>query len=153
MAAWDVHRAKLFGACETKTGIESFHRLVDLVMTQEPYRSAQRVFWVTDNGSSHRSPKSVSRLAQWYPNALLVPTPIHASWLNQIEIYFSVVQRKVLAPNECDSLAELEQRLLAFQSHYETIAQPFKWQFTREDLKPVLAQLSQYHPQSNQLAA
>jgi hypothetical protein len=153
MAAWDVHRAKLFGGCETKTGIESFHRLVDLVMTREPYRSAHRVFWVTDNGSSHRSPKSVSRLAQWYPNALLVHTPVHASWLNQIEIYFSVVQRKVLAPNECDSLAELEQRLLAFQSHYETIAQPFKWQFTRDDLKHVLAQLSHYHPQSNQLAA
>jgi hypothetical protein len=153
MAAGDVHRAKLVGACETKTGIESFHRLVDLVMSQEPYRSATRVFWVTDNGSSHRSPKSVQRLAQWYPNALLVHTPVHASWLNQIEIYFSVVQRKVLTPNECDSLAELEQRLLAFQSHYETIAQPFKWQFTREDLKHILTQLSPYHPQSNQMAA
>lgn len=153
MAAWDVHRAKLFGLYETKTGIESFHRLVDLVMAQEPYRSAARVFWVTDNGSSHRSQKAVLRLAQWYPNAILVHTPVHASWLNQIEIYFSVVQRKVLDPNECENLAELKQRLSSFQSHYESIAQPFKWQFTRDDLKHVLTQLASYHPETNQLAA
>jgi hypothetical protein len=153
MAAWDVHRAKLFGGCETKTGIESFHRLVDLVMTQEPYRSAERVFWVTDNGSSHRSLKSVHRLAQWYQNALLVHTPVHASWINQIEIYFSVVQRKVLTPNQCENLAELQQRLLSFQAHYETIARPFQWQFTHDDLENLLAKLSYHDREGKKLAA
>ena len=138
MAAWDVHRAKLFGGCETKTGIESFHRLVDLVMTQEPYRSAQRVFWVTDNGSSHRSPKSVGRLAQWYPNALLVHTPVHASWLNQIEIYFSILQRKVLTPNDFESLEELEHRILRFQRLFEQIGKPFDWKYTKNDLYSML---------------
>ena len=98
IAAWDVRRAKVFGLCAKSTGIEPYHQLVDLVMQQEPYRCANRVFWVTDNGSSHRGQTSIDRLAQWYPNAIQVHTPIHASWLNQIEIYFSVVQRKVLTP-------------------------------------------------------
>jgi hypothetical protein len=53
LAAWDVHHARLFGRCEPTTGIEPFGRLVDQVMTSEPYASAERVFWVVDNGSSH----------------------------------------------------------------------------------------------------
>jgi hypothetical protein len=142
LAAWDVRRAKIHGFCRQTTGIEAYHGLVDLVMKQEPYRSARRVFWITDNGSSHRGQASVKRLAQWYPNAIQVHTPVHASWLNQIEIYFSIVQRKVLTPNEFDNLRELESRLLAFQSHYETKAKPFEWQFTKEDLKRLLKKLS-----------
>ena len=70
-----------------------------------------------------------------------IHTPIHASWLNQVEIYFSIVQRKVLTPNDFSSLAELEQRLLAFQVHYERTASPFKWTFTRSDLHKLLAKI------------
>lgn len=141
LAAWDVRRAKVFGLCCERTGIESFHRLVDLVMSKPPYRSARRVFWVTDNGSSHRGKSSIERLTQWYPNAVLVHTPIHASWLNQVEIYFSVLQRKVLSPNDFEDLRELEARILSFQSLYEATAKPFTWKFSREDLKSVLARL------------
>ena len=141
MAAWDVRRAKIFGLCEKKTGIDPFHRLVDLVMQQEPYRSARRVFWVTDNGSSHRGEKSVKRLSSWYPNAIQIHTPVHASWLNQIEIYFSIVQRKVLTPNDFKGLDDLESRLLEFQTYYEKIAKPFKWKFSKNDLKPILDQI------------
>lgn len=147
MAAWDVRRAKVFGQCESTTGIESYHRLVDLVMGQEPYRSARRVFWVTDNGSSHRGEKAVQRLAGWYPNAVQVFTPVHASWLNQVEIYFSIVQRKVLTPNDFVDLAEVEDRLLRFQTHYEGIAKPFEWKYTREDLKRLLGKLSLHEKQ------
>jgi hypothetical protein len=135
LAAWDVHRAKLYGCCENKTGIKSYQKLVDLVMQQEPYKSAPRVFWITDNGSSHQGQKSVERLANWYPNAIQIHTPVHASWLNQIEIYFSIVQRKVLAPNEFKDLKELEERIMHFQGYYESIASPFKWEFSKEDLK------------------
>jgi hypothetical protein len=67
-------------------------------MTAEPYASARRVFWVVDNGSSHRGQASVDRLQGAWSNLTLVHLPVHASWLNQIEIYFSVVQRKVLTP-------------------------------------------------------
>ena len=135
LAAWDVQQGKIFGLCRPSTGIESFHDLVDLVMGQEPYRSASRVFWITDNGSSHRGQSSIDRLTDWYPNAIQVHTPIHASWLNQVEIYFSVLQRKVLTPNDFESLDELETRIIQFQSEYENISKPFEWKFTREDLK------------------
>jgi hypothetical protein len=139
MAAWDVRQAKIFGLCKTSTGIDSYRELVDLVMCQEPYRSAHRVFWITDNGSSHRGQASIDRLKNWYPNTVQVHTPIHASWLNQVEIYFSVLQRKVLTPNDFENLADLENRILGFQESYETIAKPFEWKFTREDMKKVLA--------------
>jgi hypothetical protein len=142
MAAWDVRQAKIFGLCKASTGIDSYRELVDLVMCQEPYRSAHRVFWITDNGSSHRGRTSIDRLKEWYPNAIQVHTPVHASWLNQVEIYFSVLQRKVLTPNDFENLKELENRILAFQELYESIAKPFEWKFTREDMKKVLAKFN-----------
>jgi len=98
LAAWDVRRGRVFGRSEPKGGIEPFDRLVWQVMTKEPYASARRVFWIIDNGSSHRGQASIDRLQRRWPNLILVHTPIHASWLNQIEIYFSIVQRKVLTP-------------------------------------------------------
>jgi len=143
LAAWDVRRAQLFDRCETRGGIEPFDRLVAQVMTQEPYASARRVFWVVDNGSSHRGRRSLERLQGNYANLVLVHLPIHASWLNQVEIYFSIVQRKVLQPNDFADLAALEQRLLAFARHYQQIAKPFQWKFTRSDLDRLLARLDQ----------
>jgi uncharacterized protein YdaL len=110
-------------------------------MSQPPYRSAHRVFWVVDNGSSHRGLEAAKRLQERWPAITLVHTPVHASWLNQVEIYFSILQRKVLTPNDFTSLAELEQRLLDFQEHYEQIAKPFRWTFTRRDLAKLLARL------------
>jgi len=109
---------------------------------------------VTDNGFSHRGQTSVDRLAKGYPNAIQAHTPVNASWLNQIEIYFSVVQRKVLTPNDFHDLKTLEQRLLAFQSRYEEIAKPFQWKFTKDDLNRILSKLSDYTDlQTKQLAA
>lgn len=141
LAAWDVHRAKLFGRCEPKTTIGAVDRLVEQVMTTEPYRSARRVFWIADNCSSHRGEKAAARLQGQWPTLTLVHTPVHASWLNQVEIYFSIVQRKVVTPNDFASLRELEDRLLAFQRRYEQTAKPFQWTFTRADLADLLAKL------------
>jgi hypothetical protein len=142
LAAWDVHRAKVFGRCEPTTGIEPFTRLVDQVMTTEPYASARRVYWVVDNGSSHRGQRAVDRLTTRWRNARLVQLPIHASWLNQVEIYFSVVQRKVLTPNDFKDLADVEARLQAFERRYEATATPFKWKYTRSDLAKLLERLT-----------
>lgn len=141
LAAWDVHRARIFGRCELQTGIAPFERLVQDVMRRRPYCSAKRVFWIVDNGSSHRGQASVTRLAARWPNLQLVHTPIHASWLNQIEIYFSIIQRKVLTPNDFESTAEVENRLRNFEKHYQVIAQPFEWNFSRRDLTRMLARL------------
>jgi hypothetical protein len=141
LAALDVHRAKLFGRCERTTGIAPFDRLVTQVMSQSPYREARRVFWIVDNGSSHRGAACVHRLQTAFPNLVPVHGPIHASWLNQIEIYFSVVQRKALTPNDFRSLADVEERLLGFQRYYENIAAPFEWRFTKDDLAALLRKL------------
>ena len=80
----DVHRARVFGRCETTTGIAPFDRLVEQVMTRPPYNDARRVFWIVDNGSSHRGKTSVARLRQQFPRLTLVHDPVHASWLNQV---------------------------------------------------------------------
>jgi hypothetical protein len=141
LAVLDVHRATVFGRCEPTTGIVPFDRLVRQVMTHPPYCDARRVFWIADNGSSHRGDAAVQRLQAAFPNAILVHGPVHASWLNQIEIYFSIVQRKVLTPNEFGSLADVEDRLLAFQQYYEGIAKPFEWRFTRDDLDDLMLKL------------
>ena len=143
MAAWDVRRGGVIGRCEATTGIAPFDRLVDQVMAQEPYRSAPRVFWIVDNGSSHRGDKAARRLQARYPNLILVHLPTHASWLNQIEIYFSIVQRKVLNPNDFTDLDEVAHRLLAFQHRYEQTAVPFDWRFTRADLDDLLRRLDE----------
>jgi len=140
LAALDVHRAKVFGRCEPTTGIEPFDRLVDQVMRQAPYRDARRVFWIVDNGSSHRGERAVRRLQTKDPRIVLVQGPVHASWLNQIEIYFSILQRKALTPNDFPSLEALADRLLRFERYYESIATPFEWKFTRHDLHTMLQQ-------------
>jgi len=145
LAAWDVRRAKIFGCCDLTTGIVPFDRLVDQVMSQKPYRQARRVFWIVDNGSSHRGQAACQRLRKKYSNLVLVHLPVHASWLNQVEIYFSVVQKKVLMPNDFPSLDAVAQRLLAFQSYYEQIAKPFEWRFTRAELRKLVEKLNA-HP-------
>ena len=127
----------------------TFNRLVDLVMTQSPYQTSGRVFWIVDGGSAHHRNTFPTRLSSMYPNAVAVSLPVHASWLNQIEIYFSIVQRKGLTPNDFTSLAEVEERLLRFQEHYEQIATPFEWKFTRADLDALLKRLQNHAPASS----
>ena len=141
LAALDVHRAKVFGRCESTTGIAPFQRLVDQVMSQPPYETARRVFWIMDNGSSHRGEASVRRLTKTHPRLVPVHGPVHASWLNQIEIYFSIIQRKVLTPNDFRSLGEVAQRLTDFERYFEAIARPFEWKFTRADLNALIARM------------
>ncbi len=153
VAALDVHRAKLFGRCEAKSGIAPFDRLVAQVMATPPYTEARRVFWIVDNGSAHRGPRAVARLQAQHPRLVLVHGPVHASWLNQIEIYFSVVQRKVLTPNDFASLPVVAERLAAFERYYETLATPFQWTFTRSDLTKLLQRMGTTHLADLRLAA
>ena len=136
LAAMDVHDPGrgLFGRCEPKVGNDPFDRLVQQVMSAEPYASARRVFWVVDNGTSHRGQPSIERLQGAWPNLVLVHLPRHASWLNQIEIYFSILPRKALTPCHFADLDELAKRILGFQAEFRRSAQPFDWTFTRADL-------------------
>jgi transposase len=148
LAAYDVHQAQVFGQCSPSTGIEPFMALVEQVMTTEPYASAKRVFWVVDNGSSHRGQAAIDRLAKRFPNAVMVHTPVHASWLNQVEIYFSVIQRKVVSPNDFTHLDQVQQRLADFEQRYNATARPFQWKFTPADLDDLLARIDQHQQQT-----
>jgi transposase len=151
LAAWDVRRGQVTGRCEPTTGIAPFARLVEQVMTAEPYASADRVFWITDNGSSHRGAASVTRMTSAWPNAHLIHLPLRASWLDQAEIYFSIVQRKVISPNDFTSLDQIRDRLAAFEIRYNALARPFNWKFTRTDLDDLLHRLDAHdktHPQA-----
>ena len=119
-----------------------------------PYASASRVFWIVDNGSDHRGNASIKRLQGRWPNLILVHLPVHASWLNQVEISHSIIQRKLLAPNDFHRTAELAHALNDFEHRYNEIAQPFDWTFTREDLADPLARLDERdHEPSLTLAA
>jgi hypothetical protein len=111
-------------------------------MTQEPYASAQRVYWVADNGSSHNQSMWASqRLTDTYPNTLLVHTPVHASWLNQVDVFFSILSRKALHGQSFDTLDALAERILTFQNWYNQSCQPFKWSWTRQQLNDYLTKI------------
>ena len=157
LAALDIgrqggRRPRVFGRSEPRGAIDPFDRLVRQLMSKEPYASARRVFWIVDNGSSHRGQKAVDRLQRRWPNLILIHLPVHASWLNQIEIYYSIVQRKVLEPNDFANLAELARTLNTFEHRWNKIAEPFDWRFTRDDLAALIDRLAAHEPQL-QLAA
>jgi len=141
LAAWDIQEGIVIGRCEAKTGIEPFGRLVKQVMERPEYAKAQRVFWVVDNGSSHRGAASIQRMVRAYANAILVHTPVHASWLNQVEIYFSLVQRKVLTPNDFADLAAVEERLRLYEELTNSSPRPFDWKFDHRKLTAFLRRL------------
>ncbi|MER5555213.1 transposase [Streptomyces sp. NPDC002793] len=144
LAAYEIHRAEVFGRCEQTTGIVPFMKLVEQVMTIEPYASAKRVYWIVDNGSSQRGKSAINRMDSRFPNAVMVHTPVHASWLNLIEIFFSIVQRKVVSPNDFTNLDEVRDRLRAFEDRYNATAQPFQWKFTTTDLDDLLTRLDRH---------
>jgi hypothetical protein len=141
LAAWDVRRGYVMGRCEPTTGIEPFGRLVHQVLAEEPYCSAERLFWIVDNGSSHRGDTAQKRLRQVDSRIILVHTPVHASWLNQVEIYFSIIQRKVLTPNEFADLEAVRLRLALYEELSNQHPTPFQWKFDRTKLLALIAKI------------
>jgi transposase len=139
--AYDVHRARLIGHIAPTTGIVPFSALVEKVMASEPYASARRVFWVVDNGSSHAGAASVERMRAAWPTCQLVHLPVHASWLNQIEIVFSIIGRKVIRPADFADLDALAARLAAFEPRFNATATPFDWRFGRRELADLLRRI------------
>ena len=141
LAAWDVRRGYVMGRCEPTTGIAPFGRLVKQVLAEEPYRSGERLFWIVDNGSSHRGETAKKRLRQVDSRIIVVHTPVHASWLNQVEIYFSIIQRKVLTPNDFADLETIRLRLALYEELSNQHPTPFQWKFDRTKLTALLAKI------------
>ena len=144
LAGLDVHTGKVFASTPKTTGIVPFTDLVGEVMARPEYKNAPRVFVVVDNGSDHRGKKAADRLRKAHPNAVMIHTPVHASWLNQIEIFFSVIQKKVISPNDFPSLEALSETLLAFIARYNQTARPFSWKYTADDLADLIRRISQH---------
>jgi transposase len=142
LAAMDVGSGEVMGVVDATCGIVPFGRLTAEVMGREPYASAEKVYWVVDNGSSHRGANAQIRLQDAYPNAVLVHTPVHASWLNQIEVFFSILTRKALTGSSFDGLDALTDRILGFQDWYNQTARPFNWTWDRAKLNQYLKHLS-----------
>ncbi len=132
--AYDVHRATLIGHVAPTTGIVAFAALVKKLMSTEPYSSARKVYWVVGNGYSHAGRASVKRMAEAWPTITLVHLPVHASGLNQVEVVFSVVHRKVVKGGDYADLLALADALVRFEARYNSTAKPFDWAFTRAEL-------------------
>lgn len=150
LAGLDVHTGRVFASTPGTTGIIPFMDLVGQVMERPEYRDAPRVFVVVDNGSDHRGTKAIDRLRKAHPNAVMIHTPVHASWLNQVEIFFSVIQKKVISPNDFPSLEKLSETLLAFVDRYNHTAGPFSWKYTAADLKDLLRRIIEHDKQETQ---
>jgi transposase len=147
LAGLDVHTGEVFASTPETTGIVPFMDLVAQVMERPEYKNAPRVFVIVDNGSDHRGKAAADRLRKAHPNAVMVHTPVHASWLNQIEIFFSVIQKKVVSPNHFPSLENLSETLLAFIDRYNRTAEPFNWKYTADDLKDLLHRIREHEKQ------
>jgi transposase len=143
LAALDVRTGKVFASTPQATGIAPFMDLIGQVMSRPEYKEAPRVFVIVDNGSDHRGQAAADRLRDAYPNAIMIHTPVHASWVNQVEIVFSVIQKKVLTPGDFPGLGTLSHALLAFVHRYNRAARPFNWKFSADDLTALLHRISQ----------
>lgn len=135
LACLDVQNGQVWGQCYVRKRRAEVEAFVNELFAREPYASAKRIHFILDNCSSQHPSTFPNWMKQHYPNVRLHYLPTHASWLNQIELYFSIVQRKVLTPNDFCDLDALEVRLLEFQKLYNRKARPFNWHFTRADLE------------------
>ena len=135
LACLDVHSGQVFGQCYARKRRVEVEAFVNELLGREPYASAKRIHFILDNGSSQHPNTFPQWMKAHHPKVRLHYLPTHASWLNQIELYFSIVQRKVLTPNDFRDLEYLQQRLMEFQAFYNRKARPFNWNFTRADLE------------------
>lgn len=88
---------------------------------------------VLDNGSSHVSKHTKAWFAA-HPRWVVHYTPPHASWVNQVELFFSILQRKVINNGNFSSRDDLINKLLAFITDYDQTAKPFKWTYAADPL-------------------
>jgi transposase len=147
LACYDVQAGTVSATTPKTTGIVPFMDLMAQVMEKPEYKNAPRVFVIVDNGSDHRGQAAARRMRGAHPNAIMIHTPVHASWLNQVEIFFSVIQKKVVSPNDFSSLEKLSETLLAFIERYNRTAKPFNWKYTADNLRDLLDRISEHEKQ------
>jgi len=142
LAFLEVFTGRIYGEVTEQNGIVPFERALGHCVQQAHLARATRIFLILDNGCAHHPSTSPRRLREQFPQIHAVHLPTHASWLNQIEIFFSIVRRKALTPADFDSKAALRTRLLQFQRCYNERAEPFSWNYTQEQLAAYLERVA-----------
>ena len=137
---------RVFGLTEEANGIEPFDRVLGHALRALGGEDAERVFLIVDNGSAHDPNTSPERIRRQYPQVTTVHLPVHSSWLNQKELYLSVLTRKALTPADFVDGAQLSRRIAAFQGYYNQWAEPFRWRYTREHLERYLSRQAPHDP-------
>jgi hypothetical protein len=142
MAALSVADGLIYGQCHTRKRFLDFRSFLETVVVAEAKRrGVQTIALVLDNGPTHapkQLPHFVEELATASDGTLALQLywlPTNASWLDQIEVWFSLLQRKLLRPNHFTTLDELERIILDFIAHYNQTAKPLKWSYTIEQLE------------------
>jgi transposase len=141
-AALSVADGWVGGVCRQRKRFVDFQAfLLEVVIPEALRRGVHTVALVVDNGTTH-APKQLQRwldeqcvLNEWALSVQIFWLPANASWLEQIEIWFSILQRKLLQPNHFESLQTLEDAILAFIARYRETAKPIQWTYTFEKLE------------------
>ena len=133
LAALEVHSGTITGRCEQRhTNIEFISFLKELVKKYK--RKTNEIHIICDNYSAHKH-KNVKEWLEQQENVYMHFTPTHASWLNQIEIWFSIMGRKVLKQGIFKSVKDLVKKIKDFIKLYNSDCQPFAWTYTGDPLK------------------
>jgi putative transposase len=130
LASLEVHSGQVRAESIRRNDSVTFIRFLRRLLGAYP---AKELYIIADNGSSHRSKKTLAWVAK-QKRIHLTFTPTHASWLNQIEIWFGILTRKVIRRGIFKSRDELVQRLLNFIEAYNKEARPFQWTYTGSPL-------------------
>jgi transposase len=136
-AGLSVAEGQAFGCCRERHCFVDFQAFIlDVLVVEAVRRGVRMICLILDNGPTH-APKQLEAwlaeqqaLRQWPFEIKLFWLPKYASWLDQVEIWFSILQRKVLSPNHFESVAHLKRVLLEFIQHYNRTAKPIQWSYT-----------------------
>ena len=149
----EVRTGQVFGKTSPTSCIETFQTALSHCLARPRALAWERIFLILDNGPSHHPHTSPARLAALDPRLIAVHLPTHSSWLNQVELYFSILVRKALTPRDFPSLAALRERIERFEGYYNLGATPFHWKFGREDLERYIERLAQREARYAETAA
>ena len=140
----DVRTGHVFGKTSATSCVDSFQTALNHCLARPAATRWERIFLILDNGPSHHPNTSPARLAALDPRIITVHLPTHSSWLNQVELYFSILVRKALTPRDFPSLAALRDQIRRFEGYYNQGATPFRWQFNRKDLERYVERLARH---------
>lgn len=136
LASFDTRTGEVIGICRRRKRQEEFIELLEAIEQQTPSRIT-RIHLICDNLRMHKGTKVCAWL-QKHSRFRMHFTPVHCSWMNQVEQWFSILQRKRLVAPNFASLDELEDKLLAFIEEWNQVAHPFRW--TAQSFQKILAQ-------------